>query len=143
MSNGISNSCWKNCLWENGCYPWKISRLETIVHSIPGVGILSSCIGWGHRSSRIDAINTLLFEEEVQSTRVIHTLVINDEEPETLSEPALFDDEVSEADEDRLRAEGLELAAKKSNCKALFLLNVAVTLIGGATFYTLKKFEEI
>lgn len=147
----MSTGCCKSFLSEFGCDPWAISRLETTLHAIPGVGIFTSACNWAYKSSQIAMIDTSLAREDVAVIGTINHLVEDmensDDERENPflknQDVTLFDDTVLESNDDFLKDQRLELTAQRANCKALFAINLFGSIATAATFYTMKMLNEI
>lgn len=52
-------SCWGFCpsnYERNGCCPWRISCLETLIHAIPGIGIITAGLSWLATTKKVEQL---------------------------------------------------------------------------------------
>lgn len=123
MTFEIPRSGCKKCLWDTGCYPWKISGWETALHAIPVVGIFTSLAGWGLRANKVEALDEKIdkiYRMSLEPTLSDHLLV---------EEPALEEDLVKKRQVVR---------AKQANCTAIFITYTIIHAVIGMGIWTWK-----
>lgn len=138
--------CWK-CLHNNGCCPWALPWWETIIDSIPGVGVIPSLIGWGCRSSKVEALDAQLFSPKMDARPEdsLQSLWLNGDRNEAFLEDDRTLAQVDEADTqntDLWNKRNL-IAAQRSNATALFLINFLGSIAIGVCYYTLRQYGRL
>lgn len=110
--------------------PWKLGKLESVVHAIPGSGVITSAIGWMYRADQIGEITLSMLPKA--------TPVTTDSDPLLAHREIVQEGEIQEKQEKREA-----LRAEIRNCKLLFLANFTFTLGVTALCYGLKSYDVI
>jgi hypothetical protein len=135
--------------------PWRLPCWETVIHSIPIVGSITSSIAWRRRSCQVlSPVSSPVRRHSPAVTRGNDSPVCLS--PNSERGAKLLGDDSSDEDEELAAEEPTKLpqmnktsnenllVTQKLNTAAIFWLNTVITAIAlTATLYTLRHFNRI
>jgi hypothetical protein len=107
-------TCCQRWLNKYDAFPWRISRLETALHLIPGVGCITSFVGWAIRERQAKSLEGRI--EQLEDTRV-----------DELENPFLAPNQEVKRE---MQKQLLLIYQAKRNCSLIFWCQVGPVFLG-------------
>ena len=139
----INDSRCTRCLDKRGCFPWALPWWETVIHSIPIIGIATSLTAWGIRSCKVIPPDVRSSSPGVR--RTVDSPVALSPESQT-SATLLGKEDYSESDSDEDEAPRLDhlmFTFKKANTAAIFWVNLIGSAAATTALFALNRFSRL
>ncbi len=131
------------CLERTGCFPWVLPWWETVIHSIPVMGIVTSLTAWGFRSCKVIHPDVKPHSPAVRRA-VDSPVALSPESQKSATLLGKEDYSENDSDEDEFpRLDYLSLTIKKANTAAIFWVNLVGSAAATTALFALNRFSRL